>query len=98
MFFNFQRRFSLLGYGNGRGGVGGGVGGWGGYTQVMLNFFLINIQYLLNKVFSFGKGLGDQNYSSFGSHYPIKSSPPLKFLIPFPTKAIWKILATKKSS
>ena len=47
-------------------------GGGGGLHSGYANFLLIDVQYLMNIVFSFGKGLGDQNYSSFGSHYPIK--------------------------
>ena len=33
------------------------------YTQVMLILILINVQYLQNAVFSFEKGLNDQNHS-----------------------------------
>ena len=48
------------------------------YTQVMLILILIDVQYLQNIVFSFEKGSNSQNYSSSGSHQPIKKSPLAK--------------------
>ena len=45
------------------------------HAQVMLILILINVQYLQIVVFSFEKCLTDQNYSSSGSHQPMKQSP-----------------------
>ena len=62
------------------------------YTQVVPILILIDVQYLQKAVFCLEKGLNGQNRSSSGSHLPIKKSPPAKFLIPPPLKAIWKTL------
>ena len=43
----------------------------------MLILVLINVQYILNVVFSFEKGSNDQNHSSSDSHHPI-TPPPSK--------------------
>ena len=51
------------------------------YTQVMLILILINVQYLQNVVFSFGKGLSGKNHSLSDSHHPVEKSPPDKFTI-----------------
>ena len=64
----------------------------------MLIFISTDVQYLQKAVFSFEKGLIGQNYSSSGSHRPVKKSPP-------PSKishslllltAIWKTRLTQK--
>ena len=49
-------------------------------TQVMLVLTLIDVNYSHKVVFSFGKGLNCQNYSS-GSYHPEKNRPPAKFPI-----------------
>ena len=60
------------------------------YTLVMLILILIDVQYLQNAVFSFGKGLNGQNHSSSGFQHPINAPPPAKF--PSPLNTIWKTL------
>ena len=45
------------------------------YTQVMLIFILMDVQYLQNVVFTFEKGLNDQTHSLSGSHRMIKKVP-----------------------
>ena len=50
------------------------------YTKIMLILIFICIQYLQNFVFSFEKGLNDQNHSS--SNPLDKKSSPAKFPIP----------------
>ena len=52
------------------------------YTQVMLILILINVRYSKNVVFSFEKGLHDENLSSSGPHHPIKKTLLAKFPIP----------------
>ena len=44
----------------------------------MLILILIDVQYLQKIVFSFGKGLNDQNHSSSGSQHLIKKIPHQK--------------------
>ena len=61
------------------------------YTQVMLIFILIDVQYLQKVVFSLEKGSIGQNHSFSGSHHSIKN-PLTKFPIPPPLNAIWKTL------
>ena len=73
------------------------------HTQVMQILTLINVQHLQNVVFSFEKRFEWSNYSSSGSHHPIKNLPPAKFCIPPyrgwggdcqppPLNAIWQTL------
>ena len=69
------------------------------FTQVMLSFVLINVQYLQNVVFSFEKGLNGQVYSSSDSNHLIKKNPPSKISHspylgdpPPQLNTIWKIL------
>ena len=47
----------------------------------MLILILINVQYLQNVVFSFGKGLSGKNHSLSDSHHPVEKFPPDKFTI-----------------
>ena len=49
--------------------------------MVMLTLILINVQYLQNAAFSFGKGLSGQNHFLSDSHHPIEKYPPGKFPI-----------------
>ena len=67
----------------------------------MLLLILIKVQYLQNAVFSFEKGLNDQNHSSSDSYHPIKKPPPSKIShpptgwgggVPLPLNATWKTL------
>ena len=44
------------------------------YTQVVLIFILIDVQYLQNAVFSFEESSNGQNHSSSSFHHPIKNS------------------------
>ena len=44
------------------------------YSQVMVIWILINVQYLQNFVFSFKKGSNDQKLFSSDSHHPITTS------------------------
>ena len=53
----------------------------------MLILILIHVQYSQKAVFSFEKGLNNQNHSLSSSHDLVKKNHPLaKFLIPLPTK------------
>ena len=53
----------------------------------MLILILIHVQYSQKAVFSFEKGLNNQNHSLSSSHHLVKKNHPLaKFLIPLPTK------------
>ena len=45
------------------------------YTQAMLILILIDVQYLQNVVFSFGKGSNGQNHSSSDSHHHNEKIP-----------------------
>ena len=60
------------------------------YTQVMLLFILINVQYLQNVVFSFEKGLSGQNHSLSDSHHLIEKSPLANFPSPSPLTLLGK--------
>ena len=53
----------------------------------MLILILIHVQYSQKAVFSFEKGLNNQNHFLSSSHDLVKKNHPLaKFLIPLPTK------------
>ena len=69
-------------------------------TQVMLILILMDVQYLQNVVFTFGKGLNNQSYSLSGSHHMIKKVPLNKVSHPpsTPLIAIWKTLSFGSNS
>ena len=70
-----------------------------GFSQVMIILILIDVQYLLNAVFSFEKRLSESLLLQFPP--PNKKIPPLIKIFHSPSpliKTIWKTLTTKKSS